>query len=580
MDTWRLLGESLSRSGALWSFGIESLDVCYAQGTNAVGLIESGHGVCTHDFHCRYEACTEDQPANLPSYSAAVANVEDIQQVVAFANTHNISVSIKTTGHSYAGSSTMKGSLLIWMAEFQKYGNVGPHTDSCGSTVEHVLKIGGGQVWGEAYQAVKNAGGRDIVGGDAPTVSAAGGWLMGGGLSALSRLYGYGVDNVLALDVVLADASAATVDACSHPDLFWALRGGGGGSFGVVTAAHYRTHLASPVFVLTVNILGVSELAQGYYQPLVASWIDVWVDNSPYLDRRWSGGYWSLGGVEAFWFRGSEADARATFVDVLDAWKASMASSGGESIAIKLFPFQDYISSRLSGCGFWNSETPACQRYEMPEEPTGYNNFGVGSRMVPRDWVTGGGGAAAKQTLKWMAQNGGLGHTFNYYLGGAVSDVAPNATAVHPSVRTAIWNLQVFTPELIQKAREAIPESGVCYNHAAKDEPDWNHAAWGTNLPRLLEVKAAYDPANRFNCYHCVGYQRLGPDELTPASCEGEYSCAGSAASDTPLGTIVVPSAAAGAAVLLVAGIALARSLCRRQQGPKTAAERLGDSTP
>ena len=71
-----------------------------------------------------------------------------------------------------------------------------------GLGVPHVLKVGGGQVWGEAYPVVGDAG-RDIVGGGGLTVAAAGGWLMGGGLSALSRTFGYGIDNVMAFDVVL-----------------------------------------------------------------------------------------------------------------------------------------------------------------------------------------------------------------------------------------------------------------------------------------------------------------------------------------------------------------------------------------
>ena len=71
-------------------------------------------------------------------------------------------------------------------------------------------------------------------------MSAAGGWLMGGGLSTLSPQLGLGIDNVLSFDLVLASGDRVRADACSHPELFWALRGGGGGTFGVVTAVHYR----------------------------------------------------------------------------------------------------------------------------------------------------------------------------------------------------------------------------------------------------------------------------------------------------------------------------------------------------
>ena len=181
------------------------------------------------NFWCKNEACRQHARLNVPAYAAEVITVDDLKVTLAFCNEHNIMVSIKTTGHSYAGSSAMRGSLVIWMRNFQKQGAVETHTDSCGASREHVLKIGGGQVWGEAYAYVYDAG-REICGGGGMTVSAAGGWLQGGGLCALSRKYGYGIDNVVAFDVVLANATAITVDECSHADLFWALRGGGGGT--------------------------------------------------------------------------------------------------------------------------------------------------------------------------------------------------------------------------------------------------------------------------------------------------------------------------------------------------------------
>ena len=112
--------------------------------------------------------------------------------------------------------------MMIRMSEFEKFGQVESFADSCGTVTEHVLKIGGGQPWGEAYRAVADAG-RDIVGGGGLTVSAAGGWLMGGGLSALSRSFGYGIDNVLAFEIVNADGELISADECSHSDLFWAL---------------------------------------------------------------------------------------------------------------------------------------------------------------------------------------------------------------------------------------------------------------------------------------------------------------------------------------------------------------------
>jgi len=150
-------------------------------------------------------------------------------------------------------------------------------------------------------------------------VSAAGGWLQGGGLSSTSRKYGLGVDNALQFEVVLADGSQVVADACSHPELFWALRGGGGGTFGVVTAAVHRLHAVEPIVSLDFG-LGWWGWAN---PPQREAFVDFWVAESPHLDARW-GGYWSAGTL-SLQFVGSEADARATFIDKLDAWVAAHA---------------------------------------------------------------------------------------------------------------------------------------------------------------------------------------------------------------------------------------------------------------
>ena len=78
--------------------------------------------------------------------------------------------------------------------------------------------------------------------GAAVTVGGAGGWLQGGGLGPLDRALGLGIDNALSFEVVLASGELVTADACSQPDLFWALRGGGGGNWGVVVSATSKVH--------------------------------------------------------------------------------------------------------------------------------------------------------------------------------------------------------------------------------------------------------------------------------------------------------------------------------------------------
>lgn len=118
------------------------------------------------------------------------------------------------------------------------------------------ITLGSGVQWHEAYAAA-SAANRTLVGGVSlgGSVGAAGGWLLGGGHSALSPSYGLGVDNVLEFTLVTSSGAHLTANAFRHSDLFWALRGGGGGTFGVVTSVTYQTRPLTPViaFFLTAT---------------------------------------------------------------------------------------------------------------------------------------------------------------------------------------------------------------------------------------------------------------------------------------------------------------------------------------
>ncbi|EEB97762.1 hypothetical protein MPER_02850, partial [Moniliophthora perniciosa FA553] len=151
---------------------------------------------------------------------------------------------------SYLGRSTARDSFMIWTHHLKNITDsdaFGP-VNSTSSETFKALTLGAGVQWHEAYDAAEQNG-RVVVGGLTAdgSVGAAGGWILGGGHSALAPSYGLGVDNALQFTVVIASGEVLTVNAYSNPDLFWALRGGGGGTFGVVTSVTYRTHELVPV---------------------------------------------------------------------------------------------------------------------------------------------------------------------------------------------------------------------------------------------------------------------------------------------------------------------------------------------
>lgn len=171
---------------------------------------------------------------NLPStYVVAAERPGDVSQAVAFASKHDLRLVVKGAGHDYLGRSVAPDSLLVWT---HRMDSIDWATD--GSSV----KVGAGVHWEDVYNQAQQKG-RYVLGGGCPTVGAAGGFVMGAGYNEfLSRQHGTVAHNVLAFTVVLSDGSIVQADETQNQDLFWALRGGGGGTFGVVIDVTYRTH--------------------------------------------------------------------------------------------------------------------------------------------------------------------------------------------------------------------------------------------------------------------------------------------------------------------------------------------------
>lgn len=256
---------------------------------------------------------------NLPDAVVHVETVKDISEVIKYAATHSIGISVKTSGHSYTGASTRKDTVLINMSRFTKYtkyssrgsirecGEIAADKDDAYFSAcalararkkDAVVRIGGGELIDEALRAVSNTNKYHIVLGASGSVGASGGWLQSGGLgiNSGSRLYGVGVDQALHLEMVLPDGHHVRFgpsewkeedgkmypqttkvtgyynvgdlsdekswswekyigDDMDFSELWFAVRGGGGGSFGVVTAVYYQLHaIPGSYAIATFNV--------------------------------------------------------------------------------------------------------------------------------------------------------------------------------------------------------------------------------------------------------------------------------------------------------------------------------------
>jgi FAD/FMN-containing dehydrogenase len=165
-----------------------------------------------------------------PALIARCAGAADVIECVRFAREQDVLVAVRGGGHSVAGRSVCDGGLVIDLSAMK-----GIRVDPVRRTVraEMGLKLG-------EFDRETQAFGLATTLGVVPTVGIAG-LTLGGGWGNLHAKYGLAIDNVIGADVVTADSQLLTVNASENPDLFWAVRGGGG-NFGVVTSLEYRLH--------------------------------------------------------------------------------------------------------------------------------------------------------------------------------------------------------------------------------------------------------------------------------------------------------------------------------------------------
>src|SRR5215470_19087014 len=183
------------------------------------------------------------------AYVVKARSAADVAAAVNFARVYRLRLVVKGAGHSYLGTSNAPDSLLVWTRAMDSVTSHEAFTpQGCTGRVAPApaVSLGAGAVWIDAYSAVTTEGGRYVQGGGCADVGVAG-LIQSGGFGSMSKGFGSAAASLLEAELVTADGAVRVVNACSEPELFWALKGGGGGSFGVVTRLTLRTH-ALPEF--------------------------------------------------------------------------------------------------------------------------------------------------------------------------------------------------------------------------------------------------------------------------------------------------------------------------------------------
>jgi FAD/FMN-containing dehydrogenase len=459
--------------------------------------------------------------AAVSARAVAAETSADVAAAVTFARLHHLKVVIKGTGHDYLGRSNALDSLLIWthpMRHITMHDRFVPSGCSDGT---NAVSIEAGARWLEAYQEVTVRHGRYVQGGGCTSVGAAGGFILGGGFGSWSKKYGSGAASLLEAEVVTADGQVRIANSCQNQDLFWALRGGGGGTFGVVTRMTLATH-ALPKFFGFVGGRITAESDDSFRQ-LLERFVDFYgkslgnehwgeqvtvkSDNRLEISMLSSG----LSGpeMEAVW---------QPFLDELKRDHFQVQLRFGELPADKMWN-REFLSQMLPGLVvpvgdlyFW-----ASNRGELGTYWHAYQ-----SRWLPAELFTQPKRLAA--ALFAASRHWGLELHFNKGQAGASADAVERGrkTSMNPAVfRAAALLIASATGHSAEDSngaqeraqvsaamkiiRELTPGAGSYLNETDWFEPDWQSAFWGENYPRLLQIKRKYDPGNLFSCHHCVG---------------------------------------------------------------------------
>ncbi|KAJ7056672.1 FAD-binding domain-containing protein [Mycena amicta] len=444
---------------------------------------------------------------DVPLYSVEAETVEDVQAAIKFASKHNLRLVVKSSGHDYLGRSTAPNSLLIRVANFK---NISFNEDFtvAGKHLGPAVTFGSGVYANALYERTK-AEGKIAVVATAATVAPGGGQIQGGGHSALSPALGLVADNALEFSVVVASGDLLRVNSASHSDLFFALRGGGSGSWGVIISATIRTF---PTFNATFSLIilgGLGNTIAGQLATIHAQHIFDWD---------------SVSAGQYFWIikNGTDADAPFGFAVI-----SYMPNTTVEQSNALLAPFLN-ASLAIPGVIVVEQETQSADINDIlfsADDGVGANIF-MGSRLIP-EAVYRHSPEKVGPVYKQLLDNGTTEILGHLVAGGKVAQNAGISSAVHPAWRTAkshIVLINQFTDSasideihLLRKRFQTVqlpvleklsgPNAGS-YSNEADIEPHFQTTFFGPNYAKLSAIKARYDPKDLFIVAAGVGSER------------------------------------------------------------------------
>jgi FAD/FMN-containing dehydrogenase len=412
--------------------------------------------------------------ARLPALVLQPASAHDVATAVSFARDHGLLVSVKGGGHNIAGTSIAEDGLVLDMSGMRQVA-VDPEA--------RLAHVGPGCLLGEVDQATQAHGLATVLGFVSETGVA--GLTLGGGFGYLARRFGWTVDNLTEVEIVTADGQVRIANRDQHPELFWALRGGGG-NFGVVTRFSFRLHQVGPMITGGLIIWSAEradevlatyrDLTESAPRELTAAAIVRLAPPAPFLPQVWHGR--PIAGIQVC-HSGANADADLTAVRAL-----------GDPIVDLVGP-KPYVAMQ----SMLNAMEPKwLHRYWKAEFFPGLSSGFLDAFRSSALRVTS---PLSQSVIFHVAgalndhedDDGAVGNRDAHYIGGFNATWPPGAPA-DPHVAWAREGWKRIRP---------FSTGGNYVNfQLAEDDSTRTAAAYGPNYQRLQRVKADYDPDNLF----------------------------------------------------------------------------------
>ncbi|PYH42493.1 FAD binding domain-containing protein [Aspergillus saccharolyticus JOP 1030-1] len=493
---------------------------------------------------CGIESCAlnpldaytvQSDQCRLGRLSALYVDAHSAQQVamaVQFARKHRLRVSIKNTGHDYFGRSTRPDTLAIWTHHLKKMSYHAHFTpsDCPAGAHQHIGEIGAGAQASDVYAYFQGYG-MAVTGGNEGSVGLAGGFGQGGGHGVFGPSRGLLVDNAVEFEVVTAEGQLRTINACSDPELFWAMRGGGGGTFAILTSYKFHLYPAVKINVYALKARFVTttmnhSAATGDNYRALEWMLTQHVTAQPLWSSQNVSGhayYWPSQ-VELYLVLPSENE---TALPALTREFVTAVNSHPEMIQVSESNYTTYaqytdfltlteaIATRLTPGGIYEA---------------------VASRLIPRDLFESSGSVTDLVTavLEGVRLSNSL-ISEEYALTQVIMTTPVNVqngntTSVHPAWRSALWHVLMTGGwfdvrssanqtalgerwlDTVQPLKDLTPGGGCYVNEGSYLEPEWEQTFFGANYPALLRVKERYDPTHFLDCWKCVGWEGPNPE--------------------------------------------------------------------